>query len=374
MSLIRSAQLILLVAYLASHAGAGQSLQTPQPQQQQTTGQVPTPQALTAGQPLESNLKGEESQSYEIKLATDQFLHVVVEQKGIDVVVALFGPDGKKLAEIDSPNGAQGPEPLSWIAVESGAYRLEVRSLEKSAPQGRYEVKITDLRASVAEDRKLLAAEKVSMDALMLQAQGTAESMQEAIEKYKQALPMWHELKNASKAAETANNIGLLHQNLHDFKRALEFYNQALSLYRAAGDRFSEANELSNIGSAYNAAGEAQKALEPIQQSLQMHRALGNREGEALSLTNLGYSYDKLGDWQKAEQFYNEGLQSYRAQDNRSGAGAVLINLGHLYTSRGEHDKANWAISRRPSRRSLNRWSSCARSSDPKARHARSTI
>jgi hypothetical protein len=41
---------------------------------------------------------------------------VVVEQKGIDVAVTLFAPNGQKLAEVDSPNGTQGPEPVAWIA------------------------------------------------------------------------------------------------------------------------------------------------------------------------------------------------------------------------------------------------------------------
>ncbi len=53
---------------------------------------------LTLGKPIERNLAGNEAHSYKIVLAANQYLHVVVEQRGIDVVVALFAPDGKKIA------------------------------------------------------------------------------------------------------------------------------------------------------------------------------------------------------------------------------------------------------------------------------------
>src|SRR5262245_48427619 len=65
---------------------------------------------------IERELKGGEAHSYRITLVTGQYMRVVVEQKGINVVVTLFAPNGQKLSEVDSPNGNQGPEPVSWIA------------------------------------------------------------------------------------------------------------------------------------------------------------------------------------------------------------------------------------------------------------------
>jgi len=65
---------------------------------------------------IDRALAGGEAHSYRITLKTGQYLRVVVEQKGIDVAVTLFAPNGQKLAEVDSPNGNQGPEPVAWIA------------------------------------------------------------------------------------------------------------------------------------------------------------------------------------------------------------------------------------------------------------------
>jgi len=113
---------------------------------------------LTTGQSIECELKGDEAHSYSLALTAGQYLNVVVEQKGVDVVVTLFDADGKKVIKVDSPNGTQGAEPLSAISETTGNYCLEVRSLEKSAPAGHYEAKITELRTATEKDKNQIAA------------------------------------------------------------------------------------------------------------------------------------------------------------------------------------------------------------------------
>jgi hypothetical protein len=55
----------------------------------QTTVQ-PEISLLEPGKPIEREMKGGESHSYVIKLAANQYLQAVIEQKGIDVVVAIY--------------------------------------------------------------------------------------------------------------------------------------------------------------------------------------------------------------------------------------------------------------------------------------------
>src|SRR5215813_724943 len=81
---------------------------------------------LEPGKKIDRQLAGGETHSYSLTLAKDQFCHVVVDQRGIDVVVAFYRPDGTKIAEVDSPNYKLGQEPLSLIAETPGAYRLEI--------------------------------------------------------------------------------------------------------------------------------------------------------------------------------------------------------------------------------------------------------
>jgi len=76
--------------------------------------------ALEPGVPIERELIGGQAHAYRVMLAAGQYLHIVVEQRGIDVVVMLFGPEGQRLIKMDSPNGTQGPEPISLVAEASG--------------------------------------------------------------------------------------------------------------------------------------------------------------------------------------------------------------------------------------------------------------
>src|SRR5882672_5381779 len=114
--------------------------------------------SLQPGITIQRNLAGGQSHSFTIKLEQDQFLQFVVDQHGIDVIVRVFSPESKSLGEFDSPNGTEGPENVSLVAVTAGVYRIEVAPLgqmENFAP-GRYEIKIVELRR--ATDQELQAS------------------------------------------------------------------------------------------------------------------------------------------------------------------------------------------------------------------------
>jgi hypothetical protein len=88
-----------------------------------------TPQesiSLELGKPIERELSGGRSHFYRITMAPGQFLHIVVEQQGIDVAVALSTPDGMKIAEADSYHVGAGSEAVSAISESAGAYLIEV--------------------------------------------------------------------------------------------------------------------------------------------------------------------------------------------------------------------------------------------------------
>jgi len=155
--------------------------------------------ALESGKPIVRELAAGESHSYRLTLAAGQFCYVIVDQRGIDVVVELFDAAGKKLLEVDSPNDRQGPEPVSLLADTAGSYRLQVRSVEKNVPAGRYEVKIEELRIATAQDKTRIAAERAFSEGIQLENQQTAETQRRAIEKYQESLPLWRSIGDSAK-------------------------------------------------------------------------------------------------------------------------------------------------------------------------------
>ncbi len=108
--------------------------------------QQPTPQRLEKDRPIERTIGGAASHSYALRLKKGQFCYTEIDQRGVDVVVRVFAPNGTRLQEIDSPNGTQGPEPMTLIADSTGDYRIEVSPLEPNAPVGHYVVSVIALR------------------------------------------------------------------------------------------------------------------------------------------------------------------------------------------------------------------------------------
>jgi CHAT domain-containing protein/Tfp pilus assembly protein PilF len=309
----------------ASELGAAQSVQ-------ETTPLVP-------GKPIERELPGGQSHSYKITMAAGQFLEIAVEQRGIDVMVTLFAPDGEKKSEVDSPTGTGGSELVTTIAEAAGSYRIEVSSLDKTAKPGGYQIKVEELREARAEDEYRIEAQAVFREAQRLE-NGTLEERRKSVEKYLEASELYRRAGDRSREGAALNIIGEVNYTLGEMQKALEKLNEALPLRRAAGDRRGEAETLNNIGVVYDSLGEMQKALEKYDEALPLMRAAGDRRGEAETLTNIGVAYDTLGETQKALEKYDEALPLRRAVGDRRGEAETLHNIGAVYWSLGETQKA----------------------------------
>ncbi|HKQ73805.1 MAG TPA: CHAT domain-containing tetratricopeptide repeat protein [Blastocatellia bacterium] len=281
-------------------------------------------------------------------MGSGQYLHVVVKQKGINVVVALFAPDGKKVTEANVEVASDAPEALSSILETTGAYSIEVRPAEKTAKQGRYEIKVEELRTATTEDKYRVAAELAFLEAER-QANGTLDAKRKSLEKYNEALELYRKAGDPNGESKTLNYLGLIYMSMGETQQALEKFNEALQIKRAAGDRRWEAITLNNIGGVYMSMGETHKALETFNEALPIRRAAGDRDGVAVTLNNTGLIYYALGETQKALETLNEALPIRRDIGDRRGEAITLINIGLVYGSMGKTqealEKSNEALS-----------------------------
>src|SRR5689334_9698873 len=83
-------------------------------------------QALQLGTPVERQIAARETHNYVVTLAENQFAQLVLEQRGIDVVIHVASPEAKNLGDFDSPNGDSGSEDVSFVAITPGIYRISV--------------------------------------------------------------------------------------------------------------------------------------------------------------------------------------------------------------------------------------------------------
>lgn len=166
---------------------------------------MPAPQELESGKPIEREIAGGETHTYQIKLAAGQFMRVLVEQKSIDIALALVGPDGKQLIDSDLANTLGARKPLSFEAKVSGDYRVVVRTNGAATLRGAYQVRL-DLKDSIGEqDRKQMTAEPLLIEAAVLIRR---KDFQAGIEKQQQALMLWREIGDQRWEGDTLRSVG----------------------------------------------------------------------------------------------------------------------------------------------------------------------
>ena len=294
---------------------------------------------LRLGEPIERELAGGEAHSYHTSLTVGQCLHVVVEQKGIDVVLKTYGPGGQKLTGIDNYLTA-GSDSVFVVAEASGNYRVEVRSLNKGAKTGRYEIRIRELRDATSKDQVRTAAQKAFEEANQLRDQQTADSQRKAIDKYKESLPLWRTLDDRERETRALIEIGVIYSRIGEPQNAMEFYDQALKLSRSIGSLRLEGETLNDIGMSYWRRGQSEKALEYATQALPLRRAVRDHEGEAITLNNIGLAYTALGQLPEALKHYNETLPLSQALGDVRLETIVLNNIGSIYQRLGEYQTA----------------------------------
>lgn len=296
---------------------------------------------LAVGPPVVREMRGGEQHAYQLTLSAGQYARVALDQKGIDVVLALSGTDGKPILEVDNNlSGTRGVEVVSLVADTGGTYLLNVRSLEKGASAGRYEMRIEELRTAIDADRTRVAAERSYFAAAQLQAERTRESRRKAVEQYGEALRLLREVRDRRGEAMTLTNIGSIYYGLSEPQKALEPLDQALTIWRAIGNRHLEAITLSISARVYNVLGDPLKALELYSLALPVMHAVGDQSAEAVTFMQIGGLYRLFGEPQKSLDHFAQALPLMRTVGDRRNEAMVLNNMGTVYNLLGEPQKA----------------------------------
>lgn len=298
----------------------------------------PALNSLQLGKAIERSLSNDEAHSYSLTVTTGQYAHVIVDQQGIDVAVAIYRPDGAKIVQVDSPNVTNGPERLSFVADTAATYRLEVRSTANRKVTGRYELRLEQLRPPTQEDHSRFTAQRLFTEAEALRNQAKAESYEQSIVKYRAALDIWRVLNDKFMQAVTLYEVGWIYGDTGHYQKALDCFAQASTLYKALGDRKGEANTFSNTAWIFGELGDNQKSLEMYLQAEETYRALGRVE--SVTISNIGTAYAKVGQYERALEYHFRALEMRGAANARGPRAITLSNIGNCYYYLGNRQKA----------------------------------
>jgi CHAT domain-containing protein/tetratricopeptide (TPR) repeat protein len=339
--------------------------------------------ALTDGLTLERDLQKGETHSYPVELQTGQFLRVVVQEIGVDVAVRLFDPAGAEVTGADGPVAGSSAEDLAALAASAGRYRLDVRAESRRFPKGRYRLRVEGPRAAAGDDALRAEAVKAFWTATSDPEQDR-EALKRDIASLARALPLWEQLREPERAAETIFLLGHFRSLLpeeseravQDFLRAAsswgsqaapeakdwqarslnfagkilvqlgrseearEDYEEALAVVKGLGYPGTESSSLNNLALMEIDRGELQKGIAGLSEALQKARQAGDPTPETMTLINLGDAYDQLAEPHAALRYYGQALDLARASGQRLREALVLNNLGLAYFSLGDLETA----------------------------------
>ncbi|HNJ43566.1 MAG TPA: tetratricopeptide repeat protein, partial [Acidobacteriota bacterium] len=296
--------------------------------------------------PILRTLTGGEKHIHPLVLNANDCVQVIVDQHGIDVVVRLLGPDGDKLQEVDSLNGTDGPEPLTVIVAQSGAFRIEIESLEKTARPGKYEFKLTPPHPATKLDRAEVDLGVLNAKLEQLQSQGkTAQALELAQPGVARAEQVFGS-SGPYVLARSLTILGGLHFAAGEYARAEPCFERARVICEQTFGvtHLETAGSLNNLAVLATEKGNFEKAESLYRQSLAIsEQVVGPEHPQVAAIThNLADVLEHLGRYSQAEILYRQALTIREKVfgPHHLETAATLHGLAVLYDSTGEYPRA----------------------------------
>ncbi len=328
------------------------------------------------GEVVEKELRPTEKHRYRYEASTNQYVHLVVMQKGIDLAVRLLTADNSKIAEFDSPNGANGPEPV-WFLFEKGrTYIVEVTSLEPDSVTGKYELKVENLREATPDDRHFVSATTIIRDTSQLGNPADPSVREQVMARCRSAImeveKIVDHLRRADGYVLAAQLIGATGERVI----AVDYFDKAIKIYRdsnatrkllgamksaqtfspstidalkrtdgirslaaSIGDRRTEGYAYREISVNYYSLGDLQRAVESAKKSVEIATEIADSDLLESNYDNLGSFYTAQHNFAGALESHLKSLAIQTEGGGRANAG-TLLNIGNVYAGLGNHPLA----------------------------------
>jgi CHAT domain-containing protein/Tfp pilus assembly protein PilF len=286
---------------------------------------------LEPGTILEKEIVGKDSHCFKFDLQKNDFIHILVEQKGSDVRLILFAPDGSNLFHIDRPNGSHGSEGLSLIANAGGTFSLRVSGYSESATRGSYQIRVDALRKAIPQDESRMLAERLVTEGEELREKKTAESLPLAIEKFNRALDLWRAFNDTYEQAVTLYGLGWTYSAMGENQLSINSFNASMTLMREVGNAYGNVAAQTGLAWEYLYFGETEKALRNFLQTLDVKRSLKDKRGEAISLYGIGWCSSLKGETDKALDYFFQSLRLRQEIKDANGEALTRVGIGNAY-------------------------------------------
>ena len=317
---------------------------------------APQPARLDLPVHLVNRVFSGEPHTYRLTLHRGHSLIGRVEQKGVDLVVRVRDGRGAVVFEVDSPNGADGPEPVAWIAPADGDYHLEIHPFE-AASDGAYDLVIERSRAATKRDRELvealssyLLAFRQRGEALGLQGQGEFARSNALYLSAKRGAEKALRMRSrqfgtgAVELAPIHQLLGLIDDEIGEYRSGVRHFAKALEILEAAygQDHPGTITTRSDLGHLRLAAGDYAGAAAIFESVLAHRDRTGDQARAANALVALGDTLARDQQLEPAEAALRRAVHirtSTLGPDHPSTDNA-RVSLGTILARRGAVDEA----------------------------------
>ena len=312
------------------------------PQQLPRTAEVTT---LELGTPYRREIGGSQKHVYQLPVTTGQYVEILVEQRGVDVVVRLIGPDDQAIIEVDSDSRPVGEEVLELVGSVTGNYKIEIQPRYKTLPSGLYEIQIVESRPATERDKSLDEARRLHA---LAHQEYVAAKYDDAIRDEERSLNIREKILGPDdlSVGQSLFNLGLYCRNAGDIPRAEESYLRALAIREKAlgPDHPDVALVLHNLGYLYYYdVHDYDRAGSLYERSLAIkEKAFGaDHPLVAMTLNNIGLLEWKKKDYARAERYFQRSLEIIEKNDGPESAlvGTAAHSLGIVYKESGDYAK-----------------------------------
>lgn len=275
---------------------------------------------LEPNKPIEQEITGIQIHTYEIKAEAGQFMHIILDQKSIDIFAVLYVPNGRAVLEVNDSTINRGPEQIFFITTTTGLYRIEIGTRQEDS--GRYEIMLETLRAATtAQDKSRVDSARAFKEGEQLSA---ASNFDQAVVKYQEALTLRNGLGDRYDEAVILYSLGKTYNRLGDKEKALDSFRKSLTLFQTAGSWDDIFKDLRGL---YLIMGGKQKTFDYLANALPLVRALKNQRLEAILLTGIAKVCEDMNEKDKMLDYYNQALALFRITGKR---GAEVFSLTEI--------------------------------------------
>lgn len=304
--------------------------------------------AAQPGQHFEGEIKAEGIYTFRGDLKAGDFVQYTLEQKGIDLIIAVIGPDGKILIALDNSVGTDGIEVLNWVADSDGQYAVQVEAKKQDIPSGKYVLTMLK-RPAAAADRRSAAALLTFWKGLNVVDSNGKFDHKTGISMVEKAVAEWRALKDEYFIGVGERTLAYLKYQMAEglffegkdliekgdsaesYRTALQKFEAAKTIYAALGKQEDVAYCIKWSGEAYFALDEKQKAIKAYQDAYALFVKLGHESGQADCLQSIGVTYTTLFDKNKAITYLEKAQEIYQKLQSKDELTICQFNIGQSY-------------------------------------------